>query len=61
MNRENAWLKYDDEQVKQIHEFNEGYKNFISTAKTERECLYEIIRIAEEKGYVDFNKKKDGL
>ena len=61
MNRDNAWLKYDDEQIKQIHEFNEGYKNFISKAKTERECVYDIIRIAKENGYVDFNDIKGGL
>ena len=26
----NAWEKYDDNGIKEIFDFNEGYKNFIS-------------------------------
>lgn len=47
----NAWNKYDDKGVKEIFDFNEGYKNFISNCKTERECVKETIRIAEANGY----------
>ena len=47
----NAWLKYDDSQKKEVFSFNEGYKDFISKGKTERECVAEIIKQAEEKGY----------
>lgn len=49
----NAWLKYDDSQKKDIFTFNEGYKDFISKGKTERECVAEVIRQAQEKGYKD--------
>lgn len=51
MERKNAWQKYDDEGIKKIFDFNEGYKDFMSKCKTERECVKEVIRIAEEKGY----------
>lgn len=47
----NAWEKYDDSGIKEIFDFNEGYKNFISKCKTERECVRETIKIVEEKGY----------
>ena len=47
----NAWQKYDDDGIKKIFDFNEGYKNFISKCKTERECVKETIKIVEEKGY----------
>ena len=51
MERKNAWQKYNDEGIKKIFDFNEGYKDFMSKCKTERECVKEVIRIAEEKGY----------
>jgi len=56
MDRKNAWLKYSDEQMKEIFTYNEGYKAFISDCKTERECVKEIVRLAEEKGYRDLNE-----
>ena len=53
MSREtkNAWKKYDEEGIKEIFEFNEGYKKFMSDCKTERECVDETIRMAEAAGY----------
>lgn len=53
MKQKNAWLKYDTNQTKEIFAFNEGYKKFISDCKTERECVQEIIRLADEQGYID--------
>ncbi|MDF2587026.1 MAG: peptidase aminopeptidase [Anaerocolumna sp.] len=53
MKQKNAWLKYDESQTKEIFSFNEGYKNFISDCKTERECVYEIIKQAEKEGYTN--------
>ena len=54
--KKNAWLKYDESQKNAVIALNEGYKDFISKCKTERECALEVIRIAEEKGFVDINK-----
>ncbi|MGX8835366.1 aminopeptidase [Amedibacillus sp. YH-ame6] len=49
--RENAWNKYDEKTLKDVFDFSEGYKKFISDCKTERECVTESIRIAEKAGY----------
>lgn len=46
-----AWLKYTAAQQKKVFELSEGYKQYISDCKTERECVTEIIRQAKEKGY----------
>ena len=50
-NEKCAWEKYDEQGIKEIFDFNEGYKNFMSLCKTERECVKETSRIAEENGY----------
>ena len=49
--KKNAWLKYDENGKQEIFKFCEGYKNYLSVGKTERECIHEAIRLAEEKGY----------
>ena len=49
----NAWSKYNNKQVKEVFEFCEGYKNFMSTCKTERECVKEAIKLAKAEGYKD--------
>lgn len=61
--RENAWKKYD-EALKEVFEYCEGYKKYISDCKTERECVSESIRIAETYGYrnlEDVIKNKETL
>ena len=54
--RKNAWNKYDDAQIEKVMQYNEEYKKFLSTCKTERECVKEAICQAEEKGYKDLKK-----
>ena len=49
--KKNAWLKYDINGKQEVFNFCEGYKNYLSVGKTERECIQEAIRLAEEKGY----------
>lgn len=51
---ENAWKKYEN--IQEVMDFNEGYKNYISTCKTERECVAEAIKIAKEHGFKDINE-----
>ena len=34
------------------------YKNFLNNGKTERECVEQIIKMAEKKGYKDISKYK---
>lgn len=61
MERKNAWSKYDKKGIEEIFKFNEGYKEFISKCKTERECVKETIKIVKEHGYKDLEKIiKDG-
>ena len=52
----NAWSKYNNKQVKEVFEFCEGYKNFMSTCKTERECVKEAIKLAKVEGYKDIEE-----
>ena len=55
-----VWEKYNNAQLKACFEFNEGYKRYISHCKTERECIDESIRIAEEAGYVHIQEYIEG-
>ena len=48
-----VWNKTKGEQREELFAFNEGYKNFISSCKTERECVNEIVAQAKEQGYRD--------
>ena len=50
--------------MKEVFEYCEGYKKYISDCKTERECVSESIRIAETYGYrnlEDVIKNKETL
>ena len=38
MVRENAWTGCDKKKINKVMEFCEGYRQFISSCKTEREC-----------------------
>lgn len=51
MERKNAWTTYSEAQLEAVTAFNEDYKEFISVCKTERECVAETIRLAEQHGY----------
>ncbi|NSB16176.1 aminopeptidase [Clostridium beijerinckii] len=52
----NAWNKYDEKEVQSVFEFCEGYKNFMSKCKTERECVKEVLRLAKAEGYEDIEE-----
>lgn len=51
MERENAWKTYKKKDKKELEQLNGDYIEFLSVGKTERECVRETIRQAEEKGY----------
>jgi aspartyl aminopeptidase len=51
MYNKNAWTKYSDEEKKIVMDFSEGYKAFLSAAKTERLAVKEAVKIAEAKGF----------
>ena len=54
--KKNAWLGYSEEVKKDVFELNDNYKKFISDCKTERECVTEVVRMAEAEGYQDLNE-----
>ena len=62
MVRENAWTGCDKKKINKVMEFCEGYRQFISSCKTERECAARSIELAKEHGYKDLNEiiKKGG-
>lgn len=62
MKTENAWKKYSDK--KEVFDFCEKYKTFMSTCKTERECVTEMVQQAEAAGYRNLDEvmeKGEGL
>lgn len=53
MKEKTAWEKYDEPELEKVFELSEDYKEYISKCKTERECVLEAVRLAEESGYKD--------
>lgn len=59
--RKNLWLNIDENQKNDLEAISKDYINFLNTAKTERLATKEIIRRAEEKGFVNLDEKiKEG-
>ena len=56
MYRKNAWLKYKDS--KPVMDFAEGYKNFISTAKSERLAVKEAEKLLKANGFKNVDDVK---
>ena len=57
----NGWTKDIDKDI--VFKFAEGYKDFLTTCKTERECVAETIRLAEDCGFKpldSFDTLKEG-
>lgn len=51
MEKENLWLTYEANQLEELETVCKNYRDFLDAGKTERECVTEIIRQAEGKGY----------
>ncbi len=54
----NAWLKYSAADMKKVEEFCDGYKAFISTNKTERECVTATVDKAAALGFKNLTECK---
>lgn len=64
MYKKNAWKKYQENSYKDVMEFSEGYKQFITKGKTERKCVELSIALAEQCGFKnidEFIKEKKAL
>lgn len=58
---ENGWTKDIDKEI--VFKFSEGYKDFLTQCKTEREAVSETVRLAEECGFKpleSFDTLKEG-
>ena len=57
MERPNAWKKYTKEKnLKKVMDFAEGYRQFLSDCKTERECTAYFIKEAKKAGFRDLDE-----
>ncbi|MDQ0204462.1 aminopeptidase [Pectinatus haikarae] len=53
--KKSIWEKYNKKEKKDMQVLCDDYRSFLTAGKTERECVKEIIRQAEQKGYRDLN------
>ena len=61
MEHKNVWESYSSKQLKECEVFNKDYRDFLDNAKTERECVNEIVNMVEKSGYVELSEKiKEG-
>ncbi len=54
-----VWDCVSEEEKKEIFAFAERYKNFLDRSKTERECVRNIVAMAEEKGFMPWKEAKE--
>ena len=51
-NPKNGGVKLTEDQLRRAFEFCDDYKEFLDSAKTEREAVAEAVRLAEIAGFV---------
>ena len=56
MEYEKIWNKYSQADLKKLEKLNAEYIDFLSNGKTERECVTQIVNMAEKAGYVELEK-----
>ena len=56
MYSKNVWKTYSNDELEKVMSFAEGYKNFITQGKTERECVKLAVKEAEENGYKNLDE-----
>ena len=59
MAENSCWENYSQEDLEKLNKLNNEYIEFLSQCKTERECVKECVRQAEEAGYKDLQKVID--
>ena len=58
--KKNVWNTYTDADKEQVQILADGYREFLSKCKTERESVAEAIRMAEAAGYVELRQATRG-
>ena len=51
MKKKNTWMFYNDQELDELENISNDYKEFISNSKTEREATNNIVRLVEEHGF----------
>lgn len=60
MENKNAWEKYPQgKQRQKVMDFASEYRSFLSVCKTERECVREFVKQAENAGFTELNRLID--
>jgi aspartyl aminopeptidase len=54
--RVNIWERIDSKEKESVFKLADDYKSFLDKAKTERESVDEIIKIAKENGYINIEE-----
>ena len=54
--KKNGWDRISQEDAAKIDGYCEGYKRFLDAGKTERLCAREIVALAEQAGYVPYER-----
>jgi len=54
----NGFDRLSDEEEKAVYRYCEGYKSFLNRSKTERLCIENSIRLAQENGFAALEKKE---
>lgn len=57
MQSTNTWEQYDENKIKECEKFCRGYMEFLSSCKTERECVSKIVSDIEAAGYKPLEDK----
>lgn len=50
----NVWETIEESEHKMLMDYGDRYMSFMDKSKTERECANEIIRLAKENGYINY-------
>ncbi|HCI73490.1 MAG TPA: aminopeptidase [Lachnospiraceae bacterium] len=51
MGKDNRWTTYSEDQLSELNALAEDYKSFMTTVKTEREAVCEVVKRATKAGY----------
>lgn len=59
--KKSVWSQYSNQEKQELEQLNKGYRDFLSSCKTERESVIEAVKQAEAAGYRDlFTIVKNG-
>ncbi len=56
--KEHAWTKLSKAERKEVFSYTEDYKRFLNASKTERETVKTLTEMAQENGFVPYDKAK---